>query len=108
LASIKIIFFNFIINNEVKPLANHKSAVKRAKQGEIKRLKNMGYKSRMKKAVKEVRLAVIDNSVDKASEELRKAVAIIQKNASKGVIHRKKASRKISRLARHINKIQSA
>ena len=89
-------------------MANHKSAIKRAKQSEIKRLKNMGYKSRMKKAVKEVKQAVVDNSTEKASEELRKAVSIIQKNASKKVIHRKKASRKISRLTRQINQAQSA
>lgn len=68
----------------------------------------MGYKSRMKKAVKEVRQAITDHSAEKASEEFRKAVSIIQINASKGVIHRKKASRKISRLSRHLNQIQSA
>ena len=89
-------------------MANHKSAIKRAKQSEIKRLKNMGYKSRMKKAIKEVRQAIGENSTEKASEELRKAVSIIQKNASKKVIHRKKASRKISRLARQLNQAQSA
>lgn len=89
-------------------MANHKSAIKRAKQSEIKRLRNMGYKSRMKKAVKEVRQAIGTNSADQATGELRKAVSIIQKNASKGVIHRKTASRKISRLARQINQIQAA
>lgn len=89
-------------------MANHKSAIKRAKQSEIKRLKNMGYKTRMKKAVKEVRQTISDNSTEKASLELRKAISIIQKNASKKVIHRKKASRKISRLAHQINQAQSA
>jgi small subunit ribosomal protein S20 len=68
----------------------------------------MGYKSRMKKAVKEVRQAVGENSTEKASLELRKAISIIQKNASKKVIHRKKAARKISRLARQVNQVQSA
>ena len=89
-------------------MANHKSAIKRAKQSEIKRLKNMGYKSRMKKAVKEVRQAISENSTEKASLELKKAISIIQKNASKKVIHRKKSSRKISRLARQLNQAQSA
>ena len=63
----------------------------------------MGYKTQIKKAVKEVRAAVADNSGDKAEESLRKAVATIQKGASTGVIHRKKASRKISRLTRQVN-----
>ena len=89
-------------------MANHKSAIKRAKQSEIKRLKNMGYKSRMKKAVKEARQAIDGNSTEKASLEIRRAVSIIQKNASKKVIHRKKASRKISRLTRQLNRAQSA
>jgi len=89
-------------------LANHKSAIKRAKQSEIRRLRNMGFKTRMKKAIKEVRQAISDSSTEKAPEELRKAISIIQKNASKKVIHRKKASRKISRLARQINQVQSA
>ena len=89
-------------------MANHKSALKRAKQNEIKRMRNMGYKTQIKKAIKEVRAAVADDSGDKAKESLRKAVATIQKGASKGVIHRKKASRKISRLARQANQASAS
>jgi small subunit ribosomal protein S20 len=88
-------------------LATHKSALKRAKQNEVKRLRNMSYKTRVKKAVKEVRDAVASNSEDQARESLQKAVSTIQKTASKGVIHRKKASRKISRIARQVNQITS-
>ena len=86
-------------------MATHKSAIKRAKQNEIRRLRNMSYKTKTKKAVKDVRTAVAENSEDKAKENLKRAVSIIQKTASKGVIHKKKASRKISRLARHVNQI---
>lgn len=89
-------------------MAEHKSALKRARQNEKRRLRNMGYKTRAKKAVKEVNAAVADSSVDQAQESLRKAVSIIQKTASKGAIHRKKASRKISRLARRVNQITSS
>jgi small subunit ribosomal protein S20 len=81
--------------------------MKRAKQNEVKRLRNMSYKTRVKKAVKEVRDAVASNSEDQAQESLRKAVSTIQKTASKGIIHRKKASRKISRIARQVNQITS-
>ena len=86
-------------------MANHKSALKRAKQNEIRRLRNMGYKTRVKKAVRDVRSAVVENSADNAQESLRKAVSIIQKSASKGAVHRKRASRKISRLSRQVNQI---
>ena len=89
-------------------MANHKSALKRARQNEVKRMKNTSYKTHVKKAVKEVRAAVSDNSVEQAQESLRKAASIIQKTASKGAIHKKKASRKISRLARQVNQIASS
>jgi len=89
-------------------LANHKSAIKRAKQNETKRLRNMSIKTKTKKAVKDVRVAVAEKSGDKAREKLNKAVSVIQKTASKGVIHKKKASRKISRLARQVNQIKQA
>jgi small subunit ribosomal protein S20 len=36
-------------------------------------------------------------------EKLKEAIAVIDKTASKGVIHRNKAARKISRLTRHVN-----
>ena len=86
-------------------MANHKSALKRARQSEVRRLRNMGYKTRSKNIVKEVRTAVAANDKEQAIEKLKKATAIIQKSASKGVFHKKKASRKISRLARQINQI---
>ncbi|MFC1819688.1 30S ribosomal protein S20 [Thermodesulfobacteriota bacterium] len=89
-------------------MANHKSALKRARQNEVRRMRNMGYKTRAKNMVKEVRAVIAENSEDQAKEGLRKATSIIQKGVSKGAIHRKKASRKISRLARQINQIVSS
>ena len=68
----------------------------------------MGYKTRVKHAVKDVRTAIDDNATDQAKESLIKAVSIIQKTSSKGVIHKRKASRKISRLARHVNQLTSS
>ena len=84
-------------------MANHKSALKRAKQNEVKRVRNKSYKTRVKKAVKEVRTAVAVNSSDQAQKSFKEAVSIIHKTASKGVIHKNQASRKISRLARQLN-----
>ncbi|HIJ58113.1 MAG TPA: 30S ribosomal protein S20 [Deltaproteobacteria bacterium] len=89
-------------------MANHKSALKRARQNEVKRINNKGYKTRVKKAVKEVRTAISDNSVDQAKKSFVKTVSIVQKAASKGVIHRKQASRKISRLATQINQLTAS
>ncbi len=89
-------------------MATHKSALKRARQSRVRRLRNMGYKTKVKKAVKEVRTAAESNSVDQAKESLVKATSLIQKTASKGVIHKIKASRKISRLARQVNQLTSS
>ena len=89
-------------------MANHKSALKRARQNDIKRLKNMGYKTRSKNVIKEVRADIAEKAGDKAANNLKKATSVIQKSVSKGAIHRKTASRKISRLARQVNRIASA
>ena len=88
-------------------MANHPSALKRARQTKVKRLRNLGYKTRAKTAVKAVRSAVAENAPDKAQEALVQAVSILQKTASKGVIHKKTASRKISRLSRQVKQISS-
>lgn len=89
-------------------MANHKSALKRARQNEIKRLRNKGYKTRTKKAIKEVRNEVAGKSPDQAGNQLIKAVSIIQKTACKGIIHKNQAARKISRLTRLINSLTAS
>ena len=86
-------------------MANHKSALKRARQNEVIRSRNMTYKTRVKNAVKAVRSLTDEDSADKAGQELKKAASIIQKGASKGAIPKKRAARKISRLALHVNRI---
>ena len=88
-------------------MANHKSALKRARQSEVRRVINKGYKTKVKKAIKEVRTDIENNSGEKARESFVKAVSIIQRTASKGIIHRNQASRKISRLARQVNQISA-
>ena len=86
-------------------MANHKSALKRAKQNEIQRIQNKGYKTKVKKAVKEVRTAITENTPTQARASLDKAVSIIQKSASKGVIHKNQSARKVSRLTLQVNKL---
>lgn len=88
-------------------MANHKSALKRARQNEVRRVRNKGYKTKVKKAIKEVRTDIENNSGEQARENFVKAVSVIQKTASKGIIHRNQAARKISRLARQINQLSA-
>ena len=89
-------------------MANHKSALKRARQSEIRRLRNKAYKTKTKNALKTVRSAAAENAVDRAKESFIKAVSIMQKTASKGIIHKNTAARKISRLARLVNGIPAS
>ncbi len=88
-------------------MANHKSAIKRARQSEARRLRNRGYKSQVKKAVKDVRSAVAGSSPEEARENLKIAASVLQKTAARGVIKRKTASRKISRLSRQVHQLSS-
>lgn len=85
-------------------MADHKSALKRARQSEVRRMRNTAHKTRAKTAVKAVRAAVEDEPA-KAPETLRKAVSTLQGVASKGVISKKTAARKVSRLTRQVNKV---
>ncbi len=84
-------------------MANHKSALKRAKQSETKRLRNKAVKTRVKHLVKNVHLAVDENSPETASIQLNAARSAIDKAAKKGVIHNRTAARKISRLSKRVN-----
>ena len=88
---------------EHQTLANHKSALKRAGQSEIKRLRNKAVKTRIKNVVANVRQAVDQKSAESALTSLNKAKSTIDKGAKKGVIHKKTAARKISRLSKLVN-----
>ena len=87
-------------------MATHKSAEKRSRQSEQKRIRNASAKSSVKTQVKLVVKAV--ETKDKASSEtaLAKAIPAIDKAASKGIFHKKTASRKISRLTKKVNALQ--
>jgi len=87
-------------------LANHKSALKRARQNEIRRLRNRAVKTRARSIVKRVRQAADDNAKDVALAELKEAQSIVDKAAKKGVIHKNTAARKISRLNKLVAKIE--
>lgn len=84
-------------------MANHKSAVKRAVQSEAQRVRNRSRKTRMKNVIRDLEEVIAGKTPEKAAEELKKAVSVIDKTASKGVIHKNTASRKISRLTRRVN-----
>ena len=85
-------------------MANHKSAVKRARQNEIRRLRNKSVKTRIKKIVKDVRSTAGETSGTDMPAKIIAVQSAIDKAAKKGVIHKKTAARKISRLSKMVNK----
>jgi len=81
-------------------VANHKSALKRAGQNQVRRLRNRATRTRVKNVVKQVRQSIIENSTEQAAMTMRTAQATIDKAAKKGVLHKRTAARKIARLAK--------
>jgi len=88
-------------------LATHASAQKRARQSEKRRRRNAALKSLLRTSAKKVLLAVEEKKVEEARKALGRAIPLIQKIASKKVIHKKTAARKISRLAKKVNSLTS-
>ncbi|MCJ7773565.1 MAG: 30S ribosomal protein S20 [Desulfobacterales bacterium] len=84
-------------------MANHKSAVKRAKQNQIRRIRNKSVKTRAKNVIKDLKLAIDGESKEAVPGKLNAAKSFIDKAAKKGVIHRKTAARKVSRLSKLAN-----
>lgn len=77
-----------------------RSAWKRMRSNEKKRLGNQSAKSRIKTAVKKVREAIANKDNEALKTSLPKAFSELDKASVKGVIHKNTASRKKSRMAK--------
>lgn len=86
-------------------MAHHKSAKKRIKVSEKRRLENKASISKSRTLVKKV-LDTKDKTV--AVVALKDAVSYLDKTVSKGRLHKNTVARKKSRLARHVNKLAVA
>ncbi len=86
-------------------MANIKSAKKRIEVTAIRTAKNKAIKSKVKTATKKVDAAIAANDKAAATEALKAATSEIEKACTKGVYHKNTASRKVSRLATAVNKM---
>ena len=86
-------------------MPNIKSAIKRVKVAKAKTLKNVMRKSALKSSIKKSKVAI--SSGDSAMETLNNTVSLIDKAASKKLIHKNTAARRKSKLARAYNKAVS-
>ena len=89
-------------------MANHKSAIKRNRQNEKRADRNRGLRTQVKSHVKKVLTAVEAKNEEEAQKSLREAETVITKVASKGVLHSRSASRKISGLAKKVQQMSAA
>ncbi len=72
-------------------------------------MRNKMRKTRIKNLIKAVEAAVMENAVEQAQENLKKAQAYIDKiGRKKGTLHRKNASRKVSKLAKKVDNLLKA
>lgn len=83
-------------------MANHKSAEKRARQRTKRNLRNKRVLGALRTQVKKARTTVDAKKKD-AKDQVAAAVSQIDKAVTKGVMHKKTASRLVSRLAKRAN-----
>ncbi len=83
-------------------MPQHKSAIKRVRQNEKRRLHNRSQRSKMRTLVKRV---FESTDKDDAQTLLREAVSYVDRAAGKGLIHPNNAARKKARLTKHVNNL---
>ena len=86
-------------------MANIKSVAKRARQAEVRHLRNKAVKTSLKTYAKRVRVAVQAGDKVQAEAELQSFSSKLDKAAKRGVIHKNQAGRRAGRLQLAINKM---
>jgi small subunit ribosomal protein S20 len=86
-------------------MADHKQAAKRHKQSLKRNERNRFFISTMRSKIKQARLALDGTDKNVAIDMVNKAGSYIHKVASKGMIHKNKASRLVSRMTKHFNRV---
>lgn len=88
-------------------MANSKSARKRIRQNEARRVRNVRVRSRLRTHITHFSKALEEGNVEQAEAKFREVESMLDKAASKGVIPRKRASRKTGRLAQRLNDLRA-
>jgi small subunit ribosomal protein S20 len=87
-------------------LANIKSAIKRNKQNEKKRIRNRVYRGTARTFVAKARTAINTKDAEAAKAATLEAISALDKAAQKGVIHKNNAARRKSRLMKELASLQ--
>ena len=89
-------------------MANIKSAIKRARQNPKRRTHNASMRSMLRTYIKTVVRAIEAKNLEEARDAFKKAQPVIDKAVGKGLIHKNKAARHMSRLSGHIKALATA
>ena len=84
-------------------MANHFSALKRARQTERRTVRNRSNASRLRTALRELRETIAKGDKPAAQQRYRSTVAVLDKAIQKGTLHENTASRYKSRLSARVN-----
>ena len=87
-------------------MANHKSAWKRIRQTEKRRIHNRDYRNRARTLIKKARSAIGGQNIEDAREATRKAVRDLDMLARRGVVHKRNAARRKSRLMKQLAQLE--
>jgi small subunit ribosomal protein S20 len=86
-------------------VANIKSQIKRNRQNEVARVRNKAVKSKLKTAVRQFREAAEAGDAETATTAMRSASKLLDKAASKGVIHTNQAANRKAAMAHRANSL---
>jgi len=84
-------------------MPNHKSAEKRVRQSEKRRVINRGHKSKVRTYIKKLRAALDSGKSEDVQSVLPEVMSVIDKSVQKGVMHKNAAARYKSRLTVQAN-----
>jgi small subunit ribosomal protein S20 len=89
-------------------MANTRSALKRMRQSEKRRVRNAAVRTSVRTAVKTTRTSLAAASVEEARASLARAIQLLDRAVTKGVVHKNAAARKKSRLTRQLNALAAS
>lgn len=87
-------------------MAHHKSAIKRIRTTGESKERNRASRSRVKNAVKTMRETLATGDAAASAVTLNETMSMLHKMARKGILHRRTAARRISRLAKATNALK--
>ena len=87
-------------------MANIKSAIKRNKQNEKRRLRNRIFRGRARTFVKKARQIFEEGNLENSRTAALQAISALDKAAEKGILHKNNAARRKSRLMRRLAQLE--